>query len=126
VVATNTWCRPAGSTTAGCDARGYLVSGIAGRRTLIEGWAYTNQAMAKQGNGGRRYTEQPSPWPDRVALTNQALTAPTAAVLQRMRAEYGVRWLYADLRNGPVSPVLDQLAVRRHSIGKVLIYDLGE
>jgi len=118
--------RPAGTTAPGCDARGYLVSGIAGRRTLIEGWAYTNQAMAKQGNGGRRYTEQPSPWPDRVALMDQALTAPTAEVLRRMRDEFGVRWLYADLRNGAVSPALDQLAVRRHSIGKVRIYDLGE
>ena len=126
VVATNTWCRPAGPLAPGCDARGYLVSGIAGRRTLIEGWAYTNQAMAKQGDGGRRYTEQPSPWPDRVALTNQALTAPTAEVLRRLRDEYGVRWLYADARNGPVSPGLDQLAVRRHSVGKVLIYELGE
>jgi hypothetical protein len=126
VVATNTWCRPAGPPAQGCDARGYLVSGIAGRRTLIEGWAYTNQAMARQGDDGRRYTEQPSPWPDRVALTNQALTAPTAEVLRRMRDEYGVRWLYADTRNGPVSPALDDLAVRRHSIGKVRIYDLGE
>jgi hypothetical protein len=126
VVATNTWCRPAGTTAPGCDARGYVVSGIAGRRTLIEGWAYTNQAMAKQGNGGRRYTEQPSPWADRVALTNQALTAPTPEVLRRMHDEYGVRWLYADARNGPVSPALDQLAVRRHSVGKVLIYELGE
>jgi hypothetical protein len=57
---------------------------------------------------------------------DQALTAPTAEVLRRMRDEFGVRWLYADLRNGAVSPALDQLAVRRHSIGKVRIYDLGE
>jgi hypothetical protein len=126
VVATSTWCRPAGPPKPGCDARGYVVSGIAGRRTLIEGWAYTNQAMAQQGVGGRRYTEQPSPWPDRVALTDQALTSPTAEVLHRMRAQYGVRWLYADARNGPVSPALDQLAVLRHSIGKVRIYELRE
>ena len=107
---TNTWCRPAGKQTPGCDARGYIVSGIAGRRTLIEGWAYTNQAMAAQGVGGRRYTEQPSPWPDRVALTNQALAAPTPALLNRLRDEYSVRWLYADARrNGPVSPALDRL-----------------
>ncbi|WP_350274219.1 hypothetical protein [Kribbella sp. HUAS MG21] len=126
VVATNTWCRPAGPHAPGCDARGYLVSGIAGRRALIEGWAYTSQAMAKQGDGGRRYTEQPSPWPDRVALTEQALTTPTTDVLARLRDEYGVRWLYADARNGPVAPALDQLAVRRHSVGNVVIYDLGE
>jgi hypothetical protein len=126
VVATNTWCRPAGSQKPGCDARGYLVSGIAGRRTLIEGWAYTNQAMAAQGVGGRRYTEQPSPWPERVDLTNQALTAPTAGVLRRLQQQYGVRWLYADARNGIVSPELVHLATLRHSNGKVRIYELGE
>jgi hypothetical protein len=126
VVATNTWCRPAGPQTPGCDARGYIVSGIAGRRTLIEGWAYTNQAMAAQGVGGRRYTEQPSPWPERVALTTQALAAPTPDLLRRLRDEYGVRWLYADARDGTVSPALDQLAALRHSIGQVRIYDLGQ
>ena len=77
-------------------------------------------------SGDRRYTEQPSPWPDRVALTNRALAAPTADVLRRLRDEYGVRWLYADARDGTVSPALDQLAVLRHSAGKVRIYDLGE
>jgi hypothetical protein len=124
--AANTWCRPVGKQTPGCDARGYIVSGIAGRRTLIEGWAYTNPAMAEQGVGGRRYTEQPSPWPERVALTNEAITAPTPDVLRRLREDYHVRWLYADGYDGTVSPALGQLAVLRHSVGKVRIYDLGE
>ncbi|MEU8226436.1 hypothetical protein [Kribbella sp. NPDC048915] len=124
VVVTNTWCRPAGKSAPGCDARGYLISGIAGRRTLIEGWAYTNQAMARQGVDGRRYTEQPSPWPDRVALANQALTAPTPEVLTRLRDEYHVRWLFADTRNGPISPALDHLATRSLTTGKVKVYEL--
>jgi hypothetical protein len=124
IVAANTYCRPAGPQRPGCDARGYIVSGIAGRRTLIEGWAYTQQAMAQQGVGGKRYTQQPSPWPDRVAITNQALYEPTPLVLQRLRHQYGVRWLYGDLHDGPVSPELDRLAVRRHSHGMVRIYEL--
>lgn len=124
VVASNTWCRPAAQQGPGCDARGYIVSGIAGRRTFIEGWGYTSQAMVNQGVGGRPYTQQPSPWPDRVALTNQALYEPTAAVLRRLRDEYHVRWLYADLFSGPVSPELDKLAVLRHSEQRVRIYEL--
>ncbi|MDX6295310.1 MAG: hypothetical protein QOH50_4385 [Kribbellaceae bacterium] len=124
VVASNTYCRPAGSQRPGCDARGYIVSGIAGRRTLIEGWAYTNQAMANQGVGGLRYTRQPSPWPDRVALTNQAMAAPTRQLLHRLRYEYAVRWLYADQRDGPVSLALNTLATLRHTNGLIRIYSL--
>jgi hypothetical protein len=124
VVASNTYCRPAGSQRPGCDARGYIVSGIAGRRTLIEGWAYTNQGMANQGVGGLRYTRQPSPWPERVALTNEVLTAPTRQLLQRLRHEYAVRWLYADQRDGPVSPILNTLATLRHTQGLIRIYSL--
>jgi len=32
----------------------------------------------------------------------------------------------ADARNGPVWPGLDQMAILRHSVGKVRIYELGE
>lgn len=124
VVASNTYCRPAGPQLPGCDARGYIVSGIAGRRTLIEGWGYTQQAMSQQGVDGIRYTRQPSPWPDRVALTNQAISAPTPQVLRRLRDEYGVRWLFADRRDGPVSPELDRLATLRHNQDQIRIYEL--
>ncbi|QNE22832.1 hypothetical protein F1D05_08295 [Kribbella qitaiheensis] len=124
IVAGNAYCRPTGRQQPGCDARGYLISGIAGRRTLIDGWAYTSQAMAKQGAGGARYTKQPSPWPDRVAITEEALYAPNPAVLRQLRHQYGVRWLYADRRDGPVSPRLDRLASLRHRQDQVGIYEL--
>jgi hypothetical protein len=80
--------------------------------------------MVNQGVGGRRYAFQPSPWPDRVALTNQALAAPTPQILHRLRHEYGVRWLYADQRDGPVSPALNTLATLRHTTGQIRIYSL--
>jgi hypothetical protein len=124
IVVSNTWCRPAGKQGPGCDARGYIVSGIAGRRTFLEGWGYTSQAMANQGVGGLRYNQQPSPWPDRVELTNQAIYEPTADVLRKLRDQYHVRWVYADLFGGPVSPDLDKLAVLRHSWQHVRIYEL--
>jgi hypothetical protein len=126
VVVANTFCRPAGSQRPGCDARGYIVSGIAGRRTLLEGWAYTQQAMATHGANGRKYTVQPSPWPDRVDLTNRALSAPTAQLLSQLRSQYGVRWIYADLRDGPVSVKLNDLAVLRHQESRVKIYELAK
>jgi hypothetical protein len=124
VVLANTYCRPAGPQRRGCDARGFIVSGIAGRRVLLEGWAYTQQGMANNGVNGIKYFFQPSPWPDRVELTNQALAAPTPQLLERLRSQYGVRWIYADLRDGPVSPALADLAVLRHQESRVRIFEL--
>ncbi|TDD27261.1 hypothetical protein E1218_10950 [Kribbella turkmenica] len=125
VVVTGSWCLSAGPREPGCDARGYLVSGMAGRRTLIEGWAYTQRALATNGADGRMYWAQPSPWPDRVRLSLQVLTAPTAEVLTQVRRQYGVRWIYADRREGPVSTKLDELAVLRYQDGEVKIYEVG-
>lgn len=125
VVVTGSWCLSAGPREPGCDARGYLVSGIAGRRTLMEGWAYTQQALATNGADGKMYRVQPSPWPDRVRLSLQVLTAPTAEVLEQVRRQYGARWIYADRREGPVSAKLDELAVLRYQDGEVKIYELG-
>jgi hypothetical protein len=91
---------------------------------LIEGWAYTQQAMARQGVDGRRYTVQPSPWPDRTALTEQVLAAPTAELLDRLYRDFGVRWIYADGRDGKVSPDLGRLALLRYERSRVRIYQL--
>ena len=125
VVVTRSWCQSADPGKAGCDARGYLVSGLAGRRTLMEGWAYTQQSLATNGVDGKPYRVQASPWPDRVQLTLQILTAPTSQLLEDVRRQYGARWIYADLRNGPVSAKLDELAVLRYQEGEVRIYELG-
>jgi hypothetical protein len=125
VVVTGSWCLSAGPRQPGCDARGYVVSGIAGRRTLMEGWAYTQQALATNGADGRMYRVQPSPWPERVQLSLQVLSSPTAEVLEQVHRQYGARWIYADRREGPVSAKLDELAVLRYQDGEVKIYELG-
>lgn len=38
--------------------------------------------------------------------------------------QYGVPWIFADQRDGPVSPRLDELAVLRHDESRVKIYEL--
>ncbi|WP_132285205.1 hypothetical protein [Kribbella sp. VKM Ac-2568] len=126
VVVTNTAClsrprRPA------CDARGYLVSGVGGHRTLMEGWAYTQQSLANQGGTNVNYRQLPSPWPDRVELTTKALTAPTPDLLETLRRDYGVRWVFADKRAGTVAErTLDRLADRRYTRGQIIIYKLRD
>nr|WP_184806768.1 hypothetical protein [Kribbella italica] len=124
VVLTGSWCVPV-LRQPGCDARGWLISGIAGRRTLLEGWAYTEQALATNGVDGKPYRVQPSPWPDRAELTIQILAAPTAQLLEQARG-YGVRWIFADPSNGPTSPTLDDFALLRYQAGDIRIYQLED
>lgn len=125
VIVTNTSCLTQGRGGRVCDARGYLVSGIGGRRTLMEGWAYTQQSLAHQGQENVTYNHLPSPWPDRVELTAKAITAPTPELLAMLHRDHGVRWIFADKRLGGVAErTLDRLADRRYTRGPVIVYEL--
>lgn len=123
VVVTNTACRPARRQPPGCDARGYIVTGIAGRRSLLEGWGYTEQAHRHHGDRGVPYTAVAAPWPDRADLVRRLFTDPAPADLAELRRR-GVRWIYADRAAGPVPAALDRLAVPRHSEPTVRIYEI--
>jgi hypothetical protein len=68
---------------------------------------------------------QASPWPNRVQLTIQILTAPTSQLLEEVRQQYGARWIDAYQWDGPVSAKLDELAVLRYQESEVKTYELG-
>jgi hypothetical protein len=124
VVATNVHCWPPGGPEAGCDARAFWVAALTGRRTLIESWGYTDQAVAADGRGGLRYNQQPAPFPDRYALNQRVFAQGDPADVAELRDRYHVRWLLADTRSGPVSPALGNVAVLRHTAGPVTVYEL--
>ena len=69
VIATNLHCRPAPNEPY-CDARGFWVVGLSGRRAVLEGWAYTDEAQALQGVEGRSYSHQPAPFVERARLND--------------------------------------------------------
>jgi hypothetical protein len=123
VVATNVHCRPV-RTTPHCDARAFWVTGLGGHRAVVESWGYTDEAVAAHGRDGFGYVRQGPPDPELFALNERVFTAPTAADLDRLRREYGVRWLLADTRAGKVSPALAGLAEVRMVAGPVTIYRL--
>jgi hypothetical protein len=125
VVATNVHCRPADSTAVYCDARSFMVSGLGGRRTVLEGWAYTAEAHALHGVGGRGHQFQPSPFPEQYELSQAALEEPTEEILDTLADDYHARWLVGVRRAGPVSPVLDDLAENVFDNGDVVIYRLN-
>ncbi|MFY1575317.1 hypothetical protein ACN26Z_10580 [Verrucosispora sp. WMMD703] len=123
LVATNVHCRPVRSTPR-CDARAYWVTGLGGRRALVESWAYADATLAAHGRDGYRYPRQPAPDPDVFTLNERVFTAPTPADLARLHDTHGVRWLLADTNAGPVSTDLARLAPVRYTAGPVTIHEL--
>ena len=112
VLATNVHCRP----RPGCDSRQYWISGLAGRRVLIESWGYLPE-RAGAGSAGHHDSAL-------LALNQSAFTAPTATVLGRLR-RLGVTWLVGERRPGaPVSNRLDSLADRRYTRGAITVWQL--
>jgi hypothetical protein len=124
IVATNVHCRPADSTPEFCDARSFMVSGLGGRRTVLEGWAYTTEAQLLHGVDGRGAQNQPTPFPVQYTLSQAALQEPTAAILDTLAVEHDARWLVGIRRAGPVSPALDELAEKVFDNGDVVVYQL--
>ena len=111
VMATNDQCLNGRGPS--CDAREWWVSGLAGRRVLLEGWAYLPASATPAG-----YQDPPL-----LALNQAAFTRPGAGTLGALR-QRGVRWLVADTRAGEVSTSLATLTTRVFESGAVSVYRL--
>jgi hypothetical protein len=122
VVVSNVFCLPV-RYRPGCPGDAFWVSGLSGLQQYLGGWAYTPKTL-RQTNHNRGFLTQPSPWPGRLHDSLDAVERPTPQLLNRLSAAEGVDWVVADLRAGPVSPALDQLAVRRFGNNGVRIYHL--
>jgi hypothetical protein len=114
VFATNRHCVQ-GPERPGCLSLAFWVSGLGGRRTVMEGWGYTSEAGKMSA---------PSPFPERLAVNDAVFTAPSVKSIDRLREAYGVSWLVADSSAGPVSPALARFAVPRFISGEVTVYQL--
>ncbi|MET0415461.1 MAG: hypothetical protein ABW022_05515 [Actinoplanes sp.] len=124
LVATNVHCWPI-TWTAACDSRAFWVAGLGGRRTLVESWGYTDQALALDGINGKRYALQPAPYPERFVLNQRTFAEANPADVAELRSRYGVKWLFADDRAvGGVSPRLRESATLRYENGPVTIYEI--
>ncbi|GIE98375.1 hypothetical protein [Paractinoplanes rishiriensis] len=124
LVATNVHCMHL-TWRSMCDARAFWVAGLSGQRMLVESWGYTDQAVAADGVNGKRYPQQPAPYPDRFALNQRVFAEGSAADVAELRDRYGVRWLFADSRAaGGVAPGLSRVATLRLTSGPVTVYEL--
>jgi hypothetical protein len=124
VVATNQFCWPMGHDVPNCLVNSAWLSGISGRRLVLGDWTYTLATMDAY-DGTVPINRMPSPWPERVALSRQAVQNPTPEVLERLRRDYGARWIFADRRATPISPELARLADLRYRSANIRIYRLA-
>jgi hypothetical protein len=121
VAVSNVFCLPA-RFRPGCAEDAYWVSGLSGVQLYLGGWAYAPANLAAHNETSFLY--RPSPWPDRLKDSLAAVEKPTAQLLTKLRNQVGVDWIVADLRAGPVSPLLDKLALPAFSNKDVRIYRL--
>ncbi|MGK5680492.1 hypothetical protein [Actinoplanes sp. URMC 104] len=124
VVATNVHCQPI-DWVSGCDARAFWVAGLGGRRTVIESWGYTDEAVAQDGVNGERYMRQPAPDFERYMLNQKVFADGLPADIEKLQRLYDAKWLFADERAaGKVSANLAKVATLRYTAGPVTIYQL--
>jgi len=114
VVATNRHC-VTGRERPSCPSLAFWVSGLGGRRTVLEGWGYSSQAKS---------AGAPTPFPERLAVNDAVFTDPSAQTIERLRQLYDASWLVADKSAGPVSSRLARFAVPMFSSGAVTVYEL--
>ncbi|NUT34895.1 MAG: hypothetical protein HOV79_17700 [Hamadaea sp.] len=123
VVATNLHCLD--HTSDRCDARHFWVAAFTERRILVEGWAYTRRGTGEQEAAG--VDERVAPFWNTQLLTDNdaAFVQPTKEAALLLRRQYGVRWLFADLKTTPSAAGLTTVAVLRYRAGDFAVFDLA-
>lgn len=112
VMATNVQCY--GDWGRFCSANSWWVSGLGGRRVLLEGWRYT----PRHADGLRDF--------DLYDLNQSAFADPTMARMRALEGR-GVRWLVVQRLPGqaPVPADLADYATLRMQSGPIAVYELG-
>lgn len=111
LMATNDHCTTGSGLS--CNSRQWWISGLAGRRVLIESWGFLPRA-AEHG------------WydPGLYALNQSVFTQPSSANVAKLRA-LGVSWLVAERGPGvEISPRLDTLAVKKYDNGHIAVFQV--
>lgn len=110
VLASNDHCL--GPEKPACLSLKFWLSGIGGRRVLVEGWSYTPQSA-----------NRPFVHPRLLEFNQSLFSGPTRTTISRAES-MGVRWLVATAGQTSVSPRLLHYASVAHRDGVVTVYRL--
>jgi hypothetical protein len=115
---------PLGDRT--CSNLAYWVSAYSERRSVLNGWGYTaTNARRAAERPIRSYVHDVSFWDQqRLRRCLEFVARPTAAEAAALRADYRVRWVFADSAYGTVSAALGTVGIERFRAGTVTVYEL--
>ncbi|MFI6153377.1 hypothetical protein ACIBCA_11850 [Kitasatospora sp. NPDC051170] len=102
---------------AGWNPLSFWLSGYSERSVLVEGWAYSPRLMSQK---TAVFWDQPL-----LKLNDDAIFRPTADILRELRDRYHVRYLVADRKPTPESPLLKTLATPVFDNGRMAVYELS-
>ncbi|MFD7901210.1 hypothetical protein ACFV4F_13305 [Kitasatospora sp. NPDC059722] len=95
----------------------FWLSAYSERSVLVEGWAYSPRLMSEK---SASFWDQPL-----LKFNDDAIHHPTADILRELRDRYHVRYLVADRKPAPESPLLKSLATPVFDNGRVAVYELS-
>ncbi|MFJ9693491.1 hypothetical protein [Kitasatospora sp. NPDC101183] len=102
---------------AGWNPLSFWLSGYSERSVLVEGWAYSPRLMSQK---TAVFWDQPL-----LKLNDDAIYNPTADILRELHDRYHVRYLVADRKPVPESPLLKTLATPVFDNGRMAVYELS-
>lgn len=111
VIAANAWCRPlsASFTDPPCSNTGFWVTGLTGRRAVLDGYAYTTDALEAHMTNGLTFRNVPL-FDERVDAVTALISEASPQALADLRRDYDLRWIVAMKRSGMTPVDLDELA----------------
>ncbi len=125
LVATDLHCLGAGAQAAPCDSRHFWASAYAERRTLVEGWSYTNGAQGSVKGSEPALGVIREFWdPARLAANDAAFSDPSQETVGTLRDRYGVRWLFADMTRTD-GQALERVADLQYRAGDYAVFRIS-
>ncbi len=106
------------------DNRAFWIAAFTRRHVLVEGWGYAPPVLAESARRRVRSSELPFWDPALLAMNDAAFRRPSAATVDRLRAQYGVRWLFLDDRFAGHPRELADVADLRYHRGDYWVYEL--
>lgn len=129
IVASNAWCRPMtrAPKEPPCPNQGFWVAGLTGRRMVLDGYAYTTDALDAHMTDGLTFRNVPL-FDERVDDVTALISQASPSALSALRRDHDLRWVVVLVRSGLVSADLSGILDLVFENGSAKIYrvpDLG-